>query len=317
MALDVFSGVGTTLRYAVFDLDGTLLGPRGRLLDGVPAGVAAIRRRGLLPILVTGRSLVGLRALRTIDELLALCDDQILLHNGDVRFDRVTGAVRHRRTLPAEAVRRLRAAGMADLVVEHDGELLASSRRAALAFALAYELPRRTVRLLPPDAPALPATRITLLGGWPAPAPTGANPATRPAGDAAPAGGAATAGDAAAVAAALSGLDCAVYPVEAFRAVVVHPADTCKARALTAHLRARFGETGLDRVLAFGDGDNDARLLAECRVGVAVPDSRPAAVAAAALHLRQPLADFLAHLDPGELLRSVASAAAEAPGADR
>ncbi|MEV4211207.1 HAD family hydrolase [Micromonospora sp. NPDC049662] len=267
------------LRYAVFDLDGTLLDGRGRPHEGTLAALAGVRQRGLLPVLVTGRSVPGLRALATIDELLSLFDDQMLLHNGDVLLHRSTGLVQYRRSVPADAVHRLRTAGLEDLVVEREGRYLAYSRRAALAFAVAYELPRQTIRVLSREAPALDATRIFLLGGWPQ----------------------TTDGT---VEDTLAGLHCAAHSVEAFRAVVIHPDDTCKAQALTAHLQARFGERGLDRAIAFGDGDNDTEMLRRSRVGVAVIGSSPAAYAAASVRLDRALAEFLAEFDPAGILHA-------------
>ncbi|TCR16050.1 hydroxymethylpyrimidine pyrophosphatase-like HAD family hydrolase [Streptomyces sp. BK205] len=265
------------MRYAVFDLDGTLIGPDGRPYDRMVNAIAGLGDRGIVPILATGRSRDGLTALTEAASLVSLFDDEILLSNGDALFHRVAGRLRCDRTIPADVIPRLLAEGIKDLVFEYEGAHIALSRRAGMAYAVAFGRKRRDIDVWTADAPAPSPTSVTVLGAT----------AHR---------------DPGRLTALLSGLNCTLYPLEAFQAVVVHSAETCKATALAAHLRSRFTEPGLERVMAFGNGDNDVTLVSRSGIGVAVQDSTPAARASAKVNLHGPLADFLASDDFTALL---------------
>ncbi|SCE10843.1 Hydroxymethylpyrimidine pyrophosphatase [Streptomyces sp. SolWspMP-5a-2] len=246
-------------RYAAFDLDGTLLDAEGRIPRATVAGIARLRGRGLLPVLVTGRSLPSFRRWRDADRVLDLCHPEVLLEEGDLVYDR--GQDRHRAVaaLPADAVARVRRA-CADVVASCDGRLLASTRRAAVAYAVAHGVPRDAIGIGPPTGPS---TRLMVFGEKP-PEPPG------------------TEGRA----------------LRGFGATLLTAAGRGKAVGLAALLTDRFGERdGLSRVVAFGDGDNDAGLLAGARLGIAVQGSSPAARAAADLCLDRPLEEYLATTD--------------------
>jgi hypothetical protein len=149
-----------------------------------------------------------------------------------------------------------------DVVASCDGRLLASTRRAAVAYALAYGIPRAAVGIGAPDGPS---TRLVVFGEAPP---------------------------------QLPGTERRV--LRAYGATLLTAAGRGKAVGLAALLALRFGERDLSRVMAFGDGDNDAGLLAAARPGIAVQGSSPAARAAARLHLEEPLGAYLEAMDlPG------------------
>ncbi|CAM5505780.1 hypothetical protein SALBM311S_05420 [Streptomyces alboniger] len=264
------------LRFAAFDLDNTLLDARDRLLPGVVEGVARLRRLGLLPILVTGRSLAGLRSAGIDRALLPLMDSRILVSDGDAMFDRSDGRFHQTRGLPECLGPRLADAGCADLAVEVGGLYQASNDRTALAVAMTYRLPRAALTVGPIDATAAPLGRVLVFG------------------------------EDRHVADALLGVRHSARRLTSFAATLIQPEGTCKSRALSAHLLKEFGEHGLGRVVAFGDGANDAALLADSRVGVAVPDSADAARASASIRLTEPIGDFLRVLEPQRLCSEVA-----------
>jgi phosphoserine phosphatase len=260
-------------RFAAFDLDGTLLDSNDRELDGIRLGLSRLRRAGLTLTLVTGRSLARLSYIRLSEALLSLLDEWILLSDGDAKANIRRRAFVQVRSIPYDIPVQLTAAGISDLVIEAGGQHIATSPRAATAFAMAYRIPRKLVKIEPRAMPEAAIGRIVAFG---------AHDEIR-----------ASLGGTAAV---------NVRRMSAFAATLVHPHSTCKSTALSQHLRNEFGEHSLDHVISFGDGANDAQLLRRSRIGVAVRHSDESAVAAADLHLSVSLGQFLQELDPSTLL---------------
>lgn len=255
--------MGTELRYAAFDLDGTLLDDAGRPLTGIVEGLHRLRDQGLTLILVTGRTLAGFVQPGLPRKFLDCFADAVLLYEGDAVFDRATGVLRPRLRLPADLAPAISAAR--EVVVDVDGSAYAGTRRAAVAYAMAYRIPRERIAVGPPPRESGPSRVVVFDGG--------------------------------------SGLDLAGMPVRAkriepFGATVLSPRDGGKAAGLAEHLG-----TGLGGVIAFGNGDDDAPLLARSSIGVAVRHGSDAAVAAASLHLTESIADFLRRLDRHQLAR--------------
>ncbi|MGW7466953.1 HAD family hydrolase [Streptomyces xantholiticus] len=253
------------LRYAAFDLDGTLLDATGGAPQAVVAGISRLRGLGLLPIIITGRSLPSFQRLTEIGPLLALCHLEVLLEDGDIVLDRVGGGCRMVAELPPSAVERV-VQDCADVVGSCDGRLIASSRRAAAAYSMAYGIPRRDIDIAPLTGPT---TRLVVLDGAPSDLPGTQRRSLR-----------------------------------AFGATLLTAAGRGKAVGLTDLLIERFREHGLSQVMAFGDGDNDADLLAASRIGIAVQGCSPAAHAAARIHLERPLGAYLETVDLGELIQT-------------
>jgi hypothetical protein len=242
-------------RFAAFDLEGTLVDSTGRVFDGVVAGLAQLTQRGVTLIVMTGRSAPGFRHAAEIAErhLFDVFHQGVLVDAGDSVLDRRSDEITCTAVLPTTTVEQLRAVA-ADLVIGACGRLFASSRRAAAAYAMAYRLPRRLVEMAEPVGPV---TRVTVFGDSPT------MPGT------------------------------IMQTIDPFGATVYAPANGGKEAGLSAFLAATFGESSLDSVIAFGDADNDAGVLAACGAGVAAPGSSPAAVAAASHHVPESLADFL------------------------
>lgn len=259
-------GTGTPLRYAAFDLDGTLLDDTDRPVRGIESGLRRVREQGLIPILVTGRTLAGFTCAGLPQDFLDCFDDHVLLYEGDAVYDLASRALRPRLLLPAGLVPAAAAAYEGEIVIEVDGSAYAGTRRAAVAYAMAYRIPRDSVAVGPPS-PGSEPIRLVAFGDGP-----------RPRVD-------------------LSGWPVRATPIRPFRATVLSPRAGGKATGLAAHLGGGPADTGLEGVIAFGDGDNDASLLARSTVGVAVRHASSAAVAAASVHLTESIADFLQRLD--------------------
>ncbi|MCY7540832.1 HAD family hydrolase, partial [Bacillus pumilus] len=59
------------IRFAAFDLDGTLIDDRGELIGDVHGAVNMLRQRGIIPIIMTGRTYDSFFSLDLDPSLLA------------------------------------------------------------------------------------------------------------------------------------------------------------------------------------------------------------------------------------------------------
>lgn len=255
------------LRFAAFDLDGTLLGPDGELLPGVLRGLDRLRSQGLRLWAVTGRTHDRMVRLSAMTELSSRFEAPLLLNEGDVTWDHRTGRVAAVRRVPDDVVGTLRAAGMSDLVIETAHERLATTRFAALRFALVYQVPRSSVELREDVDPIGPLTKVYAFH------------------------------DMASVIEVLGATACEVDRIDQIEGCVMLPPTPCKARGLEHHLEQVRHGSGLSSVLAFGDGPNDACLLAEAGFGVAVSPSHPKLRQRVALVLDEEMGDYLGRID--------------------
>ncbi|MFJ8823120.1 HAD family hydrolase [Streptomyces sp. NPDC102467] len=261
------------VRFAAFDLDGTLLDTRGRLRPQLADRLAELAASGLAPLVVSGRAVRSFRELPLARLPSSVLEDEVLLGDGAVVLRRSTGQVTALRRLPAGVVRTLVDAGARDFVAEADGELVSSSRRAALLYTRMYALGRSAVTV---DAQSAPARgELTGITVFDAPEDLARRLAVRHDTD----------------------------RIGPFAALLIRPRGTCKASGLAAHLANRAGRPGLDAVTAFGDAFNDACLLASCRLGVAVEGADEACARSAHICLDQPLADFLSGFGPDRAAR--------------
>ncbi|MFI6776098.1 HAD family hydrolase [Nocardia sp. NPDC050412] len=258
-----------TIRYAALDLDGTLIDGADQPYPGVVAGLEALRKRGVMPLLVSGRSARSYRNLCHLEDLFAQVDDEVLLSEGNVRLSRKADALTFLRTSPHQVLRRLIDDPDIDVVAEWSGDFYAATARAATQFAMAYRLPRHQIAVAVPIAAATPRPTAMTVFRSHTPVPE-----------------------------LVAGLDCEVVSIGPFDAQVVRPRGTGKAIALARHLRRRFGEPDLNRTLAVGDGAVDAEMLSACAMSVAPQGADAAAAAAADLHLRSDLASFLHDFRP-------------------
>ncbi|MFG3012227.1 HAD family hydrolase [Streptomyces cinerochromogenes] len=258
------------IRFIALDLDGTLIDACDQPYEGVIAGLQTLRQRGVVPVLVSGRTARSFRNLDHLDDLFASLDDEVLLSEGNVRVSRNTDLFESLLTCPPEVLRKLAGAPDIDLIAEWSGEFYATTRRAAVQFAMAYRLPRAQITVAG-QAMAEDAPRTTAVTVFRSHVP---------------------------VRDLVAGLRCDVVTIGPFAAEVVRPLGTSKAVALARQLRRRFGEPDLSRTLAIGDGAADATMLAACAVGVAPRHADPKAVEAAVSHLQDDLASFLYDFRP-------------------
>ncbi|MFD4337476.1 HAD family hydrolase [Streptomyces anulatus] len=258
------------IRIAALDLDGTLIDADGQPYEGVVTGLRALRRRGVVPLIISGRTARSFRGLAHLDDLFAEVDDEVLLSEGNVRLARGADLLSYPRTCSPAVLRRLvdDDPGI-DLVAEWSGSLHATTARAAAQFAMGYRLPRRHIPVTGPATAEGPwFTAVTVFRSR-TPVPD-----------------------------LVAGLDCEITAVGPFGADVVRPRGTGKAAALVRHLRRRFGEPDLGRTLAIGDGAADAAMLSACAVSAAPRHADAAAADAADVHLQDDLASFLHDFRP-------------------
>lgn len=247
-----------TFRFAAFDLDGTLLG-RDRAVDATTVdGLRRLRERGLSLIVVTGRSPYLVGQLGLAPGLLELFEPVMVLRDGDILWDWRTGTIEAIRTIPTRVVPALLARGHADLVVDTGRSLVATTARAAARHSAVYDCPLSaiTVRAAPRR---VPVCKVTVYGPFDGEVPDG----------------------------------CSIAPGRDNTRYSVVPAGSCKAAGLAGLLSGSYGEPDLAGVIAFGDGSNDACLLAATGAGVAMDVCDPATARAASLRLTGPLAAYL------------------------
>jgi len=264
------------LRYAAFDLDGTLLSRDGAFLPRLPAAFARLRSLGLRPLLITGRSLATYRTVRDTARVLDALSDDLLLNDGNVWFDRARDTCEVIRELPWDVLEALAGHGVPDLVAEIDRALVAGSRKAATAFAMAYRVPRSSIVVDPGALRAPPGRRrpptavldsVTVFGRDVRTLPPGALPPHE------------------------------LHVLRALDGQVLRPRDSCKATALERYLLEREGLT-LRSAVTFGDAYNDGCLLASSALGVAVHHADSVAVRFSDVLLDRPLDEFLMSFDP-------------------
>lgn len=255
-----------SIRFAAFDLDGTLLGRSGELFPGVMQGIEALVKANVTPIIVTGRTVDSFMSLRLADDFLDLFDDEVICAGGNVVVNRKTGVISVHATLPDGLFSDVNRwpFGNADFVVEMNGRHYARSKLAALLYSLLYGVPRSLISIMDftmtrPQC----VSRLVVLPRKPIPRDQ------------------------------LNIEGCSVTFEPQWHAVAITPGGTCKAEGLVRLLSRKYGEADLDHVIAFGDGRNDCMLLRRSRVGVAVQGSHEEAVAAADVHLDGPIGTSL------------------------
>ncbi|HEY3609016.1 MAG TPA: HAD hydrolase family protein [Pseudonocardiaceae bacterium] len=260
--------------YAVLDLDGTLLDETGTITDATVSGLRKLRSEGIVLFIASGRSPYLVKLLDLGPQVLALFEPHMVLRDGDIIWNWHTDTVESMRTVPDAVVPALAAHPFPDFVVDTGQRLLASSRRAATGHAFFYGCPRSWLTVAD-GPPATPAAKVTIYA------------------------------DAAAVLAALHGID--GYSFEAApegRRCSVVPAGSCKTAGLGKLLAHRYHEPTLARVIAFGDGGNDACLLSRAGAGVAMAVSDPDTARNATLQLTGSLGAYLNEDFPAGLDRT-------------
>jgi Cof subfamily protein (haloacid dehalogenase superfamily) len=142
-------------RMLVVDVDGTLLGSTRRVTPRVRAAVRAALDAGVMVTLATGR---WFRSAQPIAADLGL-ELPIILHNGALVRDSLTGEVLHRcylpRALALEALATVERHGAQPIVYEGDGLLLAGPVESDRGFAGQYLATKSHVRRVPDVAAAL------------------------------------------------------------------------------------------------------------------------------------------------------------------
>lgn len=240
------------LRFLAVDLDGTLVGGDDRLMPRCVAGLRVLRERGVVAVVVTGRSATGFGTLHGMEDLLDVTSDVVLLADGGVRLIGSTGQVVVVEACPVEAVERLWMVKGIDLVADVGDTLVASSERAAALCAVAYRISRSRIVISPPGAPPIESTAGLVVFKTPVE-----------------------------IASIVGDLDVAIQPSGPFGAAVIRPGDRGKAHAVARLLRELYGETDLSSTWAVGDGAGDANMLSACALGTAVRGADDAAIEAA------------------------------------
>jgi len=262
---------------AFLDLDGTLLDPHGKISGRTRAALEDLQKRGVLIVLASGRPP---RMVRPLQRELGIAGPAIC-YNGALISATPEGGVLWERPMTKETAVKvlafLRRHGIKDILCEKgdtlSGELsdamLAKARRENWGFSQDLQLPLSL---------AMGAHKILA--------------AVTPARQAALAGE---------IRAHLTGQVATVTSMTGDVWLEILSTGAGKANAAAEISRI----TGIDmaRTLAFGDGENDAELLAKVGLGVAMANGDPRAVAAAKMTAPPNNEDGLAQVIEG-LLRA-------------
>jgi hydroxymethylpyrimidine pyrophosphatase-like HAD family hydrolase len=253
-----------SLRFAAFDLDGTLLDDDGTVSATTVAALRRLKDDRFVLLVASGRSPYLVDQLDLPPDLLALFEPVMVLRDGDILWNWRTRSIEEMRTVPDTVVPALHAAGVRDFVVDTGSRLVATSAVAAARYAVFYRCPRTAVEVSD-TPPVTPVGKVSVYADGPD------------------------------VRRALAGIPhCQVNVATERRRCTVVPAGSCKAAGVAHLLASAYGEPNLDAVVAFGDGGNDACMLGAVAVGVAMEVSHPDTVRRATLQLRGTLAGYLA-----------------------
>jgi len=252
-----------TFRYAAFDLDGTLLAANLTVTDDTVAGLRRLRRLGISLVVASGRSPRLVTLLGLPSSLLAEFEPIMVLRDGDLLWNWRTDRILVMRTVPPAVVPVLTAHRFPDFVVDTGRHIVATSRRAVEQHSICYHCPKWSITVSD-RPPAAPAAKVTVYADPPD------------------------------VIAALRGIDgCTFSATPHDRRCSVVPAGSCKTAGMTRLMAGFYRERGLTRVVAFGDGGNDACLLGCAGAGVAMAVANPGAMKNATIQLTGSLADYL------------------------
>ncbi|MBJ8030417.1 HAD hydrolase family protein [Bacillus cereus group sp. N21] len=255
------------IKYAAFDLDGTILDEKGKLFDGVNQGIKLLVSKSITPIIITGRTYDSFRGLRLEKEFLKMFNDIVILNDGNVFFHRGTGSLTIKSVLSSMLFPFIYSLlhDKAEFVIEADGKHYASNRQAVLKYSMIYMVPRNYIHVVNFNQQNFGG--ITNIFVFPP--------------------------DKIDLSMLTKRFACNVAYIDYLNTVVITPSNTCKAVALKKHLREHFDETSLQHIVAFGDGYNDRNMLRNCKIGIAVEKSHKDAVEHCDYHLDQPIGKFL------------------------
>jgi HAD superfamily hydrolase (TIGR01484 family) len=259
------SGLTEGIRYAAFDLDGTILEQTGFIDDRLLIQISRLRLDGIYSSIVTGRSLRSFLSLGLRAAILSQFEPEVLLYNGNAVFHPSTETFEVRNRIPIHVPALLRNMGINEIVVDQGAHLVASNAKSALMYSMIYGLPRSEIRIgYSSDLELTTALEMTVF-------PSGKE-----------------------IDPLVTEEMLEVRRIGYLDAVAVQPAGTCKAVALARHLRNQPSRVGLGNVVAFGDGYNDGCMINSAAFGVAMRQSDEVASGNCDIQLLVPLHEFLA-----------------------
>lgn len=250
-------------KYAVFDLDGTLLNKNNKLSEDTLHQIYKLRELGIVPIIATGRTIDAYKNLMFSKKEEDIFYPSKLCHDGNVIINDNSLSIISKidQIYFTEILKIFRRD--CDFIVIDNGFLYSSSRRASIKYSMMNKFNTQSIKQI--DFEETTFLNLTNIFIFPK---NNINHNKM--------------------------LDKG-YEIEEskyFNCLRIKPKIN-KAEGVQYLLKRDFNENNMKGVISFGDGKNDVELLKKSQVGISVMDSHPETINASNIHLSISLNQFL------------------------
>jgi len=260
------------IKFAAFDLDGTLVDEKGKLIKNVQQGLENIKGRDIILFIVTGRTVDSFLSLNFSDEFLELFNENVFCADGNVIFNSKTKNIKTNIYLEKKLLYFLSKhfKSVSEFVIETKDGYYATSKCALIKHCFLFKMKRNQFKLINQEFSSLnhvakirmyPMQELSLDLKYES-----------------------------------VKFSCKIRYSRHFNSIILSP-KICKAKALLKFICFEYGLEDLHHVIAFGDGENDSTILKESKFGIAMMKSHNLAIENCDLHLSIPISEYLTEDD--------------------
>ncbi|MEI3896113.1 MULTISPECIES: HAD-IIB family hydrolase [Bacillus] len=251
-------------KFAAFDLDGTIVNERGEISQNIEKAILKLRKSGITPIIATGRVLQSYKNLFSSNRYNKLFHNKIVCHDGNILYEEGKITILKKIDLDFFWSIFYSLKSSADFVVINNGECFAETKSAALKYSMVYRINRSQIIVKSFDEINLNGLSNVYVFPKDKDKQISIN--------------------------YFSNYN--VKPISYLNAFKITP-NVNKADGLIKLLATDFHEKNLEKVIAFGDGENDVQMLNNCAIGIAVQNSHPAAINCSTYSINIPIEKFI------------------------
>ncbi|PEC08081.1 HAD-IIB family hydrolase [Bacillus toyonensis] len=257
------------IKFAAFDLDGTLLDANGKLFVNTIQGLIAMRNQDIKMFIVTGRTIDSFLSLSLPIEFLELFNENIICNDGIILYNTKTKLVKSHSSISSDVFLKTieNLTNKNEIVIEIDGKHFSPEKAPALKYSMLFKINRGAITIK--EQKINSTKNLTKIVMFPQ-----QNEVKK-------------------IVDSLKNTECNVKELKFLHAIEITPKETCKATGLLNFLSERHNINNLNSVIAFGDGINDCTLLKKSKIGVAVNNSHPKAIENSNVQLNQSLGEYL------------------------